>query len=102
MIVTCGDDGVTQIPVTVPIDDIEVENDPDHSQEIKLNSEYTLKMKYPSLETLLVIFWSVKTKMRLKNHLRLWLTVLIWYMMMRMFMLDPKLLRRKRLSGLSL
>ena len=51
LIVTCGDDGVTQIPVTVPIDDIEVENDPDHSQEIKLNSEYTLKMKYPSLET---------------------------------------------------
>ena len=48
LIVTCGDDGVTQIPVTVPIDDIEVENDPDHSQEIKLNSEYTLKMKYPS------------------------------------------------------
>tara|TARA_B100000035_G_scaffold3560_1_gene3127 strand:+ start:4378 stop:5100 length:723 start_codon:yes stop_codon:yes gene_type:complete len=49
LIITCGDDGVTQIPVTVPIDEILVETNPEHNQEIKLNSEYTLKMKYPSM-----------------------------------------------------
>lgn len=49
LIITCGDDGVTQIPVTVPIDEIQVETNPEHNQEIKLNSEYTLKMKYPSM-----------------------------------------------------
>ena len=49
LIVTCGDDGVTEVPVTVSIDDIKVVKDDDHSTDIELADGYTVKMKYPSL-----------------------------------------------------
>jgi len=49
LIVTCGDDGKTTVPVTVYIDDIVVEKDPEHSTDISLG-DYTLRMKYPSLQ----------------------------------------------------
>ena len=49
LIVTCGDDGVTEVPVTVSIDDIKVVKDDDHSPDIELADGYTVKMKYPSL-----------------------------------------------------
>tara|TARA_B100000614_G_scaffold252799_1_gene265908 strand:+ start:2327 stop:3046 length:720 start_codon:yes stop_codon:yes gene_type:complete len=49
LIVTCGDDGVTEVPVTVNIDDIEVVKSDDHSPDIELADGYTVKMKYPSL-----------------------------------------------------
>ena len=49
LIVTCGDDGVTEVPVTVSIDDIKVVKADDHSPDIELADGYTVKMKYPSL-----------------------------------------------------
>ena len=49
LIVTCGDDGVTEVPVTVSIDDIKVVKSDDHSPDIELADGYTVKMKYPSL-----------------------------------------------------
>ena len=49
LVVTCGDDGVTEVPVTVSIDDIQVVKDDDHSTDIELADGYTVKMKYPSL-----------------------------------------------------
>ena len=49
LIVTCGDDGVTEVPVTVSIDDIKVVKDDDHSPDIELADGYTVNMKYPSL-----------------------------------------------------
>jgi hypothetical protein len=50
LIITCGDDGETQVPVTVFIDQIEVQNDPEHSTDIHLDSDLVLRMKYPSLD----------------------------------------------------
>ena len=49
LIVTCGDDGVTQVKTTVHIDEVEVKTDPNHTSEIILGEGYKLKMKYPSL-----------------------------------------------------
>lgn len=49
LIVTCSDDGETEVPVKVYIDEIEVQKDPNHTQEIKLDANLILKMKYPSL-----------------------------------------------------
>ena len=46
---TCGDDGTTEVPVTVPIDEIKVTKSDDHSQDIELSDGYTVRMKYPSL-----------------------------------------------------
>jgi hypothetical protein len=50
LIITCGDDGETQVPVTVFIDQIEVQKDPEHTTDIRLDADLVLRMKYPSLD----------------------------------------------------
>lgn len=49
IIVTCSDDGVTQVPVTIYVDEIEVKKPEGHTTDIKLDDKMTLRMKYPSL-----------------------------------------------------
>ena len=49
LIITCGDDGETQVPVTVFIDQIKVEEDPEHKRDIQLDTDLVLRMKYPSM-----------------------------------------------------
>ena len=44
------DDGVTEIPVTIGIDEIEVTENPEHTKQIKLDDTLMMEMKYPSLE----------------------------------------------------
>jgi len=46
----CPDDGETNVPVTINIDDIKVQKDKTHTKKIKLDSELMMEMKYPSLE----------------------------------------------------
>ena len=50
LIVTCNDDGETQVPVTVFIDEIQVQKNSEHSTDIKLDDNLVLRMKYPSLD----------------------------------------------------
>jgi len=50
LVVTCSDDGVTEVPVKVFVDEIKVQKDPDHCTEIKLDDQIVIKMKYPSLD----------------------------------------------------
>ncbi len=47
--ITCPDDGVTQVPVLVDIDEIKLDMNPDHDKDIVLDDNYTLRLKYPSL-----------------------------------------------------
>ena len=47
--VTCPDDGKTQVPTLINIDSIKVIKDKGHNRDIKLDDEFTLRMKYPSL-----------------------------------------------------
>jgi hypothetical protein len=49
LIVTCSDDGTTEVPVKIYIDEIQVQKDPDHSTDINLGDGLVLRMKYPSL-----------------------------------------------------
>ena len=44
------DDGITEIPVKIAIDEIEVTENPEHNPQIKLNDELMMEMKYPSLD----------------------------------------------------
>ena len=44
------DDGVTQIPVTIDLDEIKVVENPEHNRQIKINDDLIMEMKYPSLE----------------------------------------------------
>ena len=50
VMVTCPDDGKTQVPTRIMLDDIKIQISDDHNQDIKLDDEYTLRMKYPSLD----------------------------------------------------
>ena len=48
--VTCPDDGVTQVPITINLDDIKVQKNEEHTNKIKLDDTIMMEMKYPSLE----------------------------------------------------
>ena len=50
LVVTCPDDGETTVPVKVYIDEIEIKKDENHTKDIKLDDNLTLRMKYPSLQ----------------------------------------------------
>ena len=49
VLVTCPDDGETQVEHKIYIDEIQIEKDEKHSPDIKLDQSLTLRMKYPSL-----------------------------------------------------
>jgi hypothetical protein len=50
VLITCPDDGNTQVPVSINLDDIQVEFREDHSRDIKLDDNLTLRMRYPSMQ----------------------------------------------------
>ena len=50
VMITCPDDGETQVPHLINLDDIKVITDDDHNTDIKLDDKLSLKMKYPSLD----------------------------------------------------
>lgn len=48
--VICPDDEVTSVPVTLNVDDIQVQNSSEHTNTIKLDDDLVMEMKYPSLD----------------------------------------------------
>ena len=50
VMVTCPDDGVTQVPTSINLDDIKVQKGKNHSRDIKLDDDLILRMKYPSVD----------------------------------------------------
>jgi hypothetical protein len=50
ILITCPDDGTTQVPMSINLDDIQVEFDKEHSRDIKLDNNLTLRMRYPSMQ----------------------------------------------------
>ena len=50
VIVTCPDDGETEVEVQINIDDIQINVSDEHNRDIKLDDELSIRMKYPSLE----------------------------------------------------
>ena len=59
VMVTCPDDEKTQVPMSINIDSIKVEKSKDHKTDIKLDEQYTLKMRYPSLNEFIKTNFSV-------------------------------------------
>jgi len=43
------DDGVTEIAIKVPLDEISVVENPEHNKQIRLSDDMMMEMKYPSL-----------------------------------------------------
>lgn len=50
LFITCGDDGETEVPLTIFIDEIEVKRNPEHTTDIQLTDKLTVRMKYPSYD----------------------------------------------------
>jgi len=50
LIITCSDDGVTEVPVKIYIDEIQIQKDESHTTDIDLGEGLVLRMKYPSLD----------------------------------------------------
>jgi len=48
--VICPDDEKTQVPVTIALDEIEVQKDDNHTNKIKIDDSIMMEMKYPSLD----------------------------------------------------
>ena len=48
--IICPDDGETQVPVMINIDDIQVQKDDEHTNKIQLDEQIMMVMKYPSLD----------------------------------------------------
>ena len=48
--IICPDDEVTEVPVTINIDDIQIQKNEDHTNKIQLDDQITMVMKYPSLD----------------------------------------------------
>ena len=49
VLLTCPDDGTTQVPVSINLDEIKVTVKPEHTTDIKLDDSLILRMKYPSM-----------------------------------------------------
>ena len=48
--ILCPDDDETQVPVTINLDDIGIQKNDTHSNQIKLDKDLMMELKYPSLE----------------------------------------------------
>jgi len=59
VLITCPDDGETQVPVVINLDDIKVQVEEDHSRDIPLDDNLTLRMKYPSLDEFIKTNFSI-------------------------------------------
>ena len=46
----CPDDGETEVPVKINLDDIEVQKSEEHTNQIKLDDSLMMELKYPSLD----------------------------------------------------
>tara|TARA_Y100000592_G_scaffold10564_1_gene14958 strand:+ start:4463 stop:5179 length:717 start_codon:yes stop_codon:yes gene_type:complete len=50
VLVTCPDDGTTKVPTLIDLDEIQIQEDENHSKDIKLDDSLTLRMRYPSMK----------------------------------------------------
>ena len=48
--IICPDDGETQVPIKINLDDIQVQKSEEHSNRIKLDDSIMMEMRYPSLD----------------------------------------------------
>jgi hypothetical protein len=67
LIITCPDDNQTKVEVNVPINEIEVIIPEDHSQEVKIDNNITVKMKYPSLKEFVEENFNFNSKLNSKE-----------------------------------
>ena len=50
VMITCPDDGETQVPALINLDDIKVVTSDEHTTDIKVDDTLSIRMKYPSMD----------------------------------------------------
>jgi len=60
--IICPDDNETNVSVSINLDDIKVQKNPEHTNKIKVDSSIMMEMKYPSLDQF------IKTNFDFKNE----------------------------------
>jgi hypothetical protein len=50
VLITCPDDGQTQVPVSINLDDIQVKESDDHNRNIQIDENLSIRMRYPSIQ----------------------------------------------------
>ena len=48
--IICPDDEITQVPVTIDLDDIHVQKNDEHTTQVKIDDNIMMEMAYPSLD----------------------------------------------------
>ena len=69
--VTCNDDGKTQVPTVINLDEIKVQYNKDHSSDIKLDDDYTMRMRYPSMDEFIKTNFNVKDDLNVDDTFKL-------------------------------
>ena len=69
--ITCPDDGETTVPAVINLDEIKVTTDKDHKQDIILDDQYTLRMKYPSMEEFIKTNFAVGGELKVDDTFKL-------------------------------
>jgi len=67
VMVTCPDDGKTQVPTSINIDSIKVKKDKKHKTDIKLDDEFSMRMRYPSLNEFIKTNFSSVEEMKVDD-----------------------------------
>ena len=62
VLITCPDDGVTQVPTFINLDEIKVQVSAEHNRDIKLDDQLSLRMKYPSMNEFIKTNFSVENE----------------------------------------
>ena len=95
LVVTCGDDGVTEVPVSINIDEIEViKSHEDHSVDVELADGYTVKMKYPSLNQFIETNFGKEEDDVVEKSFEIVASSMTWCIMMRKCFQRLNVLRR--------
>jgi hypothetical protein len=50
VLITCPDDGQTQVPVSINLDEIQVKESDDHNRNIQIDENLSIRMRYPSIQ----------------------------------------------------
>jgi len=69
--ITCPDDNETKVPSVINLDEIKVQIDDDHSPDIKLDDEYVLRMKYPSMDEFIKTNFAVEGDINVDDTFKL-------------------------------
>ena len=69
--ITAPDDGETQIPITISLDEIKVVENEDHNKQIKLDDELMMEMRYPSLDQFIKNNFSMSDDMNIEKSFEL-------------------------------